>query len=339
MSKQYRILGIIISLGIGLAVVPIKLTGDDVQSGGLFLAARTIRYTFTAGILAFFLHIWLNRKLALAVNNWRYVVYLFKIIFVAITIFLVSVLLDFVFGQFVRNSPFTIAEEDLNWYLLISRCILISAVQFFIVFYLQLLRESQRRNLEIEKLKQAQLEANLSNLKEQMSPHFLFNTLNTLSAITQDKQVKEYVSEIASVYRYMLVHNKLNLVSLENELSFIKSYLYIIKTRMGASIVINIHVETDLMQTKMPPLTLQLLLENAIKHSVASVNRPLNIEVFNDSDFLIVNNTFSPKKTQYYSTGVGLNNLMNRYLLLFGRNIVIEKSSTMFIVKLPIIKS
>jgi len=339
MSKQYRILGVIISLGIGLAVVPIKLTADDVQSGGLFLAARTIRYTFTAGILAFFLHLWLNRKFALAVNNWRYVVYLFKIIFVAITIFLVSVSLDFVVGKFVKSSSFVIVKEDLNWYLLILRCILISAVQFFIVFYLQLLRESQRRNLEIEKLKQAQLEANLSNLKEQMSPHFLFNTLNTLSAITQDKQVKEYVSEIASVYRYMLVHNKLNLVSLENELSFVKSYLYIIKTRMGASITINIDVEENLMQTKMPPLTLQLLLENAIKHNVASVNNPLRIELYNDPVYLMISNSFIPKKAPYSSTGVGLNNLMNRYQLLFAQNIVIEKNSTMFIVKLPIIKS
>ncbi|MEH6308741.1 histidine kinase [Olivibacter sp. CPCC 100613] len=339
MSKQYRILGVIISLGIGLAVVPIKLTGDDVQSGGLFLAVRTIRYTFTAGILAFFLHLWLNRKFALFLNKWLYLAYLSKIILVAIVIFLASISLDFLFLSFVKNSSLTIPEEDLNWYLLISRCILISAVQFFIVFYLQLLKESQQRNLEIEKLKQAQLEANLSNLKEQMSPHFLFNTLNTLSAITQDKQVKEYVSEIATVYRYMLVHNKLNLVPLANELSFIKSYLYILKTRMGASIIINIHVEENLMQTKMPPLTLQLLLENAIKHNVASVNNPLRIEVYNDPVYLVIRNSFIPKKAPYYSTGVGLNNLMNRYQLLFRQNIVIEKNSTLFTVKLPIINS
>lgn len=337
MSKQYRILGVIISLGIGLAVLPIKLTADDVQSGGLFLAARTIRYTFTAGILAFFLHLWLNRKFALFLNNW--LDYLFKIIFVAIIIFLGSISLDFLFLSFIKNSSLTIPEEDLNWYLVICRCILISTVQFFIVFYLQLLRESQRRNLEIEKLKQAQLEANLSNLKEQMSPHFLFNTLNTLSAITRDKQVKEYVAEIASVYRYMLIHNKLNLVSLENELSFIKSYLYLIKIRMGASIDINIHVEENLMQTKIPPLTLQLLLENAIKHNVASVNNPLRIAVYNDPLYLVISNSFITKKTSYYSTGVGLNNLMNRYQLLFAQNIVIEKNSTMFTVKLPIIKS
>ncbi|MDX3914832.1 MAG: histidine kinase [Pseudosphingobacterium sp.] len=339
MSKQYRILGVIISLGIGLAVVPIKLTGDDVQSGGFFLAVRTIRYTFTAGILAFFLHLWLNRKFTMFSNDYLYLGYLIKIIFVAIIIFLTSISLDFLLLSFVKDSSLTIPEEDLNWYLLISRCILISALQFFIVFYLQFLGESHRRNLEIERLKQAQLEANLSNLKEQMSPHFLFNTLNTLSAITQDKQVKEYVAEIAIVYRYMLVHNKLNLVSLEKELSFTKSYLYIIKTRMGASISIQIRVEENLMQTKMPPLTLQLLLENAIKHNVASVSSPLRIEIYNDRVYLVIRNSFIPKKAPYYSTGVGLNNLMHRYQLLFARNIVIEKDLTMFTVKLPIIKS
>ncbi|WP_407426222.1 sensor histidine kinase [Arcticibacter sp.] len=336
MSKQYLILGVIISLGIGLAVVPIRLTGGDIHSGGLFLAARTVRYTFTAGILSFFLHIWLNRKFAVAANRWRYVAYVFKIIFVAITVFLVSVSLDIVFSLFVKSPSFTIPKEDLNWYLIIFRCILLSAVQFFIVFYLQLLNESQRRSLEIEKLKQTQLEASLSNLKEQMSPHFLFNTLNTLSAITEDKGVKVYVSELASVYRYMLVHNKLNLVPLKNELSFIRSYLYIIKSRMGDAVDINIDVEEKLMHTNIPPLTLQLLLENAIKHNVASSNKPLKIWIYNDPLYIVICNSFCPKQAQHDSTGVGLGNIMNRYQLLFSQNILIEKNSTVFTVKLPI---
>jgi len=336
MSKQYRILGVIISLAIGLAVVPIKLTGDDVQSGGLFLAARTIRYTFTAGILAFFIHFWLSRKFVLAVNNWRYLAYLIKIIFVGLTICLVVVSLDLVFSFFVKDSLFTIPKEGLNWYLIIFRCILISAVQFFIVYYLQVLKESQRRSLEIEKLKQTQLEANLSNLKEQMSPHFLFNTLNTLSAITEDKLVKVYVSELASVYRYMLVHNKLNLVPLASELSFIASYLYIIKIRMGNAVDIDINVEEKLMQANIPPLTLQLLLENAIKHNVATVNKPLKIKIYNDPSYIIICNSFSPKIAQHSSTGVGLGNIMNRYQLLFSQNIIIEKNSIMFTVKLPL---
>jgi len=336
MSKQYLILGVIISLGIGLAVVPIKLTGDDVQSGGLFLAARTVRYTFTAGILSFFLHLWLNRKFAPVGNNWRYIAYLFKIISVGIAICFVLVSIDFVLSFFVKSTSFTIPKQDLNWYLIIFRCILISAVQFFIVFYLQLLQESQKRSIEIEKLKQSQLEANLSNLKEQMSPHFLFNTLNTLSAITDDKMVKIYVSELASVYRYMLVHNKLNLVPLLNELNFIKSYLYIIKIRMGNAVDISIDVDEKLMQTKIPPLTLQLLLENAIKHNVASTNNPLKIAIYNDPSYIIICNSFYPRKAQHYSTGVGLGNIMNRYQLLFAQHIIIEKNSTMFTVKLPV---
>ena len=336
MWKKYRMLGVIISLGIGLAVVPIKLTGDDVQSGGFFLAARTIRYTFTAGILAFFFHLWLNQKFALSGNKWRYVANLFKILFVGITICVILVSFDFIFGFFVKSSSFTIPKETLNWYLVIFRCILISAVQFFIVFYLHLLMESQRRILEIDKLKQTQLEANLSNLKEQMSPHFLFNTLNTLSAITEDKLVKVYVSELASVYRYMLVHNKLNLVPLANELSFITSYLYIIKIRMGDAVDINIDIDEKLMQTNIPPLTLQLLLENAIKHNVATISKPLRIQISNDPAHIIISNSFCPKIAQHYSTGVGLGNIMNRYQLLFSRNIIIEKNSTMFTVKLPI---
>lgn len=336
MSKQYLILGVIISLAIGLAVVPIRLTGDDINSGGLFVAARTIRYTFTAGMLSFFLHIWLNRKFAVAATQWRFVAYLFKIIAVALTIFFVSVSVDFVFSFFVKSPSFSIPKEDLNWYLIIFRCLLVSAVQFFIVFYLQLLNESQKRSLEIEKLKQTQLEASLSNLKEQMSPHFLFNTLNTLSAITEDQRVKVYVSELASVYRYMLVHNKLNLVPLANELSFIRSYLYIIKSRMGDAVDISIEVEESIMQSKIPPLTLQLLLENAIKHNVAISAKPLKIRIYNDETYIIICNSFCPKQAQHYSTGVGLGNIMNRYQLLFSQNILIEKNPTLFTVKLPI---
>jgi hypothetical protein len=335
MSKQHLVFGVIISLGIALAVVPIKLTGDDVHSGGLFLAARTVRYTFVAGALAFFFHLWLSRKFAVA-DKWRYLFYLLRIIFVAVLICLVSILLDLIVGIFIQRSSFTIAREDLNWYLTVLRCILISAVQFFIVFYLQLLGERQRRNLEVERLKQAQLEANLSNLKEQMSPHFLFNTLNTLSAITDDQLVKAYVSELATVYRYMLVHNKSHLVVLEHELNFIKSYLYIIKMRMGSAIEIEISLEENLMQTKIPPLALQLLLENAIKHNVALPDKPLKIMLYNDPSYIIVSNTLSPKKAQYVSTGVGLNNLLNRYQLLFSQNLLIAKSTTLFTVKLPI---
>jgi sensor histidine kinase YesM len=336
MWKQYWVPGVIISLVIGLAAVPVKLTGDDVHAGGLYLAVRTFRYTFIAGVLAFFLHFWLNRKFGLSRNYWRYLVYFFNIIFVAFAICLASILVDFVFGKFSINQSLTIAKEDLNWYLVVFRCLLLSALQFFIVYYLQLLRERQKRNLEIEKLKQAQLEANLSNLKEQMSPHFLFNTLNTLSAITQEKKVKDYISELACVYRYMLVHNKLNLVPLNSELSFIRSYLYIIKTRMGDAIDINIDLEEKMLQTKIPPLSLQLLLENAIKHNVASINKPLIIQIYNDPLYVVISNSYSPKKAQNYSTGVGLNNLMNRYQLLFSRDLVIERSPAMFTVKLPI---
>jgi len=313
MSKQYRILGVIISLAIGLAILPIKLTSEDLHSGNLFLAARTIRYTFTAGILAFLLHLYLNRTIFAA--RWIMVEYILRIIVIALIICLTSIVVDAIFNKFVKESSFTIAKEDLNWYLVILRCLLVSTVQFFVVFYLQLVEESQRRRLEIEKLNRSQLEANLSNLKEQMNPHFLFNTLNTLSAITNDVKVKDYVSEIANVYRYMLIH------------------------RFGNSLNINIRIDESILPTKIPPLSLQLLLENAIKHNVASLDSPLAIDVYNDSENIIVSNSLLPKKTNYHSTGVGLNNLLNRYQLLFKQDIIIEQNTAVFSVKLPIIKS
>ena len=222
---------------------------------------------------------------------------------------------------------------------MLLRAELLSCLYYFILYYTHILREKQQYAIEIAKLKQAQLEANLSSLKEQLSPHFLFNTLSTLSTLTREENVKNYVLELANVYRYVVLYEKKNKASLKEELKFIESYLYILKTRMENAIMICINVDENMKKTVLPPLTLQLLIENAIKHNIASMARPLKIDIYiKDEEFLVVSNNFQPKISVQHSTGIGLDNIMQRYNLLFSRDIHIINNANEFTVMLPIIR-
>jgi two-component system LytT family sensor kinase len=252
---------------------------------------------------------------------------------------LVAIIEDWTFNHFTGYALQQAAEPGIKrYFIMFFRAVLLSSFYYFVAYYLHMLSEKQKHSLEIERLKQAQLAANISSLKEQLSPHFLFNTLNTLSSLTQEKQVKEYVSELANVYRYLLAYKKVDSATLQQELTFIESYLYIIKARMEAALLIDIQVENQFLSSLLPPLTLQLLIENAIKHNVASVSRPLHITIYNEgSRNLVVSNNFQPKSLIPLSTGVGLDNVIQRYGLLFDRDIVIEKTAQSFSVKLPII--
>ncbi|PZR20227.1 MAG: hypothetical protein DI539_11485 [Flavobacterium psychrophilum] len=335
MTKQYYFLGVIICLGIAIAALPIRLSGNDnIQMLNVF---KIVSYTFTVSLVSYFIHFYFsNRKTNFVSKESRYVYSILSVFFISFIILPLDAAFDYIFSL-VNDKHDWFDSKSSDWILLILRCLLISSIYFFVVFYLKLLEERQQDNLEIERLKQAQLEANLSNLKEQMSPHFLFNTLNTLSSITQEKKTKDFISELANVYRYMLVHNKMNVVTLSEEMSFIKSYLYIIKTRMASAIEIDITVDEGLMVMAMPPLTLQLLIENAIKHNVTSRSYPLRIQIYNTDSHVIVTNSIKLKNSVQHSTGVGLSNLINRYNLLFSQTILIEADNDHFNIKLPII--
>jgi sensor histidine kinase YesM len=217
------------------------------------------------------------------------------------------------------------------------RGFLISGFIYFILYYLYVLRQKQQASLELEQLKQAQLKANLSSLKEQISPHFLFNTLNTLSTLTQEQVVKDFVSELSNVYRYLLQYKENNTALLDDELAFSHSYLYILKARLEDAIVIKVDVPDAILSSKVPPLTLQLLIENAIKHNIAARYKPLTISISGNPEWLTVQNNFQPRSSAVTGTGTGLGNIAQRYRLLFNRDIHIDQNADFFTVKLPVI--
>lgn len=299
------------------------------------LLALSVLYSF-----AYYISIWaalnalLDRQKQFGHSNSK----VFAIMCIS-GIAMLAIIVDWAFNHLSGHVLQNVSVHGIRrYFIMFARASLISGLYYFIAHHLHILSEKQKHSLEIERLKQAQLAANISSLKEQLSPHFLFNTLNTLSSITREKEMKDYVSELANVYRYLLMYKKMDTATLQQELTFIESYLYIIKTRMEAALDIHIHVDEHLLPSLLPPLTLQLLIENAIKHNVAAVSRPLKIVICNDGNqYLVVSNNYQPKSKTPFSTGVGLDNVMQRYRLLFDQEIVIEKTAQSFSVKLPII--
>lgn len=247
---------------------------------------------------------------------------------------------DWAFSQFTDNillyQELTIRQKQ---ELLLVRGFEFSALIFLIVNYLRMILLRQRQAEEIAQLKETRLEASLSSLKEQLSPHFLFNTLNTLHSLTQEEAARSFIDALANVYRYVLQYKNINLATLRQELELVENYLYILKTRLEDAFVVDIQIAPALLNTQIPPLTLQLLIENAVKHNVASVSRPLTIQITNEgNDWIVISNNFQLKSTVGATTGNGLSNIMQRYRLLCEMDIVIEKTPAAFTVKLPVIR-
>lgn len=210
-----------------------------------------------------------------------------------------------------------------------------SSLTYFVVFYYRMQLVLRQSRLENAWLKQENLQAQLSSLKQQISPHFLFNALNTLSSLSHEATVKEYILNLSEVYRYVLRYQEKKEVHVQDELVFIHSYVYILKSRFEEGIKINIQVNADNLQRKILPFSLQLLVENAIKHNSISYRDPLSINIYDNSGSLVVENDFRPRTTMESPSGTGLHNLSQRYLLTAGKQILITRNDVVFKVEIP----
>lgn len=335
MKKSNWKTGLWISLVISLIFsLPRTVQTDTVASWNNLVSS--IIYLFPFCFSSWFAHLWVGKNMQLKRKGRE------RFLFAFASILLISLLSIFWSQLYNVLFPSFFADNELirlrRFRVLSVRSVIISGVYFFIIYYLNVLAAKQKGLIEIEHLKQAQLQAKLSSLKEQLSPHFMFNTLNTLTALTKEPEVKKFVDELANVYRYLLQYKEHDVASLQNELGFIHSYLYIIKTRLEKAVQVTIRTDPELLHSKIPPLTLQLLIENVIKHNIATENDPLEINIYNEgSGWLVVQNKLLPKSSVMNHTGIGLNNLIQRYQLLFGKEILIERTKTAFIVKLPIV--
>ncbi|MBO0952598.1 sensor histidine kinase [Fibrella forsythiae] len=197
----------------------------------------------------------------------------------------------------------------------------------------------QQSRQEVETLSKAQLQAQLDALRQQVNPHFLFNSLNSLiSLIDEDpRQASTFAEELSTVYRYLLRSNDSILTSLASELEFIQSYYHLLKTRHGDALTLETQIQPGAEGYQLPPLTLQLLIENAVKHNVALPDQPLTISLTSNGNQLIVSNNLQRKPQRVLSNGVGLSNILTRYQALGDLQPMIEDDGREFRVTLPLL--
>ncbi len=198
-------------------------------------------------------------------------------------------------------------------------------------------KEKQLRNAELEK---ENVIAQYKSLKAQIEPHFLFNSLSVLSSIvhTDAHLASEFIVKLSKTLRYIIEKNEFALVTLKEELSVVKDYFYLLKIRFDKGIELVIDVdETLLEKIYISPASIQLLIENAIKHNKLSDKTPLRIDISIVSDYIVIKNNLNIIRKEEESTSVGLQNIRKRYKLLCGKDVVIMNGSGFFIVKLPIL--
>lgn len=193
--------------------------------------------------------------------------------------------------------------------------------------------------LEAEALKRAAISSQFEALKAQLDPHFLFNNLNTLVTIIEEdpKLAVRFVEKLAVVYRYVLQHRSLDTVPLRAELDFSEAYLFLARLRFGDNLRVKFNLNGAADATRIPPLTLQILLENALKHNIVSAEKPLDIVLEETDRRLVVRNNLQPKSSREPSTGLGLQNIADRYRHLGADPPEVVQTEAEFVVRLPLI--
>ena len=220
----------------------------------------------------------------------------------------------------------------------LSRFMATGLLAGIVVKIILLIREGQQKSKENEQLKSAYLVAELELLKGQLNPHFLFNSLSSLSGIVREDPVKAryFISHLSKIFRYALAQPGSQLVTIENELTMIKSYEELLKMRFEGAFQLETSVDKSHFHIRIPHLSLQPLLENAAKHNSATVAKPLKVSVFIADNKLIVSNNLQEIAEPENSTGIGLTNLNQRFMILLHEEIEIIKNKESFTVKLPL---
>lgn len=218
------------------------------------------------------------------------------------------------------------------------RGVLINLIVYMFVHLLFQNYKTQQIGVELERTISVNIGAQYELLKQQVNPHFLFNSLNTLKSMVdmQDPHSSEFIIKLSDFYRFTLESRKMDLISLSEELKILNSYTYLLKARFEEGFEVENTISIDCDRVSIPPFTLQLLIENCIKHNVVSLDKPLHIKLYNDENFIIVENKIQLKRGEL-STGVGLDNINQRFTHLIHKEIEIEKNETVFKVKIPII--
>lgn len=205
-------------------------------------------------------------------------------------------------------------------------------------YMIQLVRRQQRIVVENEELRMASLRHQYESLKNQLNPHMLFNSLNTLQLLIRESPSKalDYSQELSRVLRYTLQEHDTQCVTLREEMKFVEAYIFLMKMRFEENLLFQVDIDPELESCQLPSMAIQLLIENAIKHNEISNRNPLTVSIYTEGLTLVVSNPIQAKRQPAAGPGIGLDNLAKRYQLLWQQDIQISAENNQFCVRLPL---
>jgi uncharacterized membrane-anchored protein YhcB (DUF1043 family) len=345
LKKQYFIIVLLLALAIAITIhfpmVMNYLFGEEgTHHGNRFMLSFThlgaeLLITYIVALLMFTLNFFIINP---AERHGRLKM-LNIILAIVLTVISVYILNDLLYSvkNMIDTGPRPGGQRDefdyTNFFVsgLVIGCVLI----------IRLIFQKQTIILENEALKRESLQSQFESLKNQLSPHFLFNSLTALKILIKEapETAQNYVNSLSRALRYTLKSNEKQLVTLKEEMEFMESYLFLIRMRFGDNLSIGTSTNENLLLRNLPPLTIQTLVENAIKHNEISKLRPLRIDISTtENDSLIVLNNIQKKLSEEEGTGIGLTNLSKQFQLLFGKDITISIENNQFKVEIPLIK-
>jgi len=236
------------------------------------------------------------------------------------------------FWNYILNNDYG------NYYEVIIISLSITVVISLVLHSKAFLSNWKASQLEAEKFKRESIQAKYESLRSQVNPHFLFNSLNALTNLVYEDQDKaaKFIKQLSEVYRYVLDTREKEVVPLAEEIECIKSYLFLQQIRFGEKLQVEIGLKN--VQSSVAPLALQMLIENAVKHNVIAEDSPLKIRVYDEDNFLVVENNLNQKSVlEESSAGLGLDNIRRRYEFLSTQKVLVNSGGGKFVVKLPVL--
>lgn len=243
--------------------------------------------------------------------------------------------LIFVFAEplfpFALDKMFLVA----TWLLFIVAASAINTI--FVIRYI--IGRWKESIIQTERLEKEKAQVQFDNLKNQLNPHFLFNAMTSLNSLIFENQglASQFLQHLSKVYRYVLQNKDKNFVTLQTELDFIQNYVFLLRTRFEHALTINIDIRNDALERAIVPVTLQILIENAIKHNIVDKNSPLSIEITSIGNYLVISNNLQSRKLVEASNKQGLDNLKSLYVFMTDNPVVVEQTDTRFAVKVPLV--
>lgn len=338
LNRYNIVVGIISVMVAFLTHMPemISLSGNDALFPGIRVkdVVNEVIFTLISLLLLFYLNTRIFRYNMHMVNiGWKQLLLSF-----AFTWILSSLLgKGFVFLHHHFDIP--AIDSMLHNYMHPLRDFLMSSIVVGTCYLVHLNKKSQIVMLDNQKLRTENLLSQYETLKNQLNPHMLFNSLNTLYSLIRENpdKAQSYVQELSKVLRYTLQDSENHLVTLEEEMSFVHSYIYMLKVRYEDNLQFDIRLHPSCTSRKLPTMSVQMLIENAVKHNEISNRKPLVIRIMAEDSHVVVSNHIQPKLTSDASTQIGLDNLSRRYRLLAGKEVEIRTDDDNFTVILPII--